>query len=269
MMVEANDLRPLHVRVCQLDIAWEDKSANFARVEDLLKTDPPAPGSLIVLPEMFATGFSMNAAALAEAPGGPTEQFLAGLASRTGCHVLAGLPARADASGGPTNDAVVFDTSGRLVDRYSKMRLFSFADEHRHYRPGEDVRVMEVGALKAAPLVCYDLRFPELARRAVARGAELLIYIANWPAVRQEHWLALLRARAIENQAFVVGANRCGDSPHNRYGGGSVIFDPQGQTLAQAGDAPAVIAADLDVRALLAYRQHFPALRDMGPSDAR
>lgn len=263
MMAEADDLPPLHVLVCQLDIAWEDKPANYARVEELLSAAPPA-GSLIVLPEMFATGFSMSAAALAEPPGGPTEQFLARLASRTGCHVLAGLPARSDASTGPTNDAVLLDPSGRLVTRYSKMRLFSFADEHRHYRPGQDVCLVEVGGLCVAPFVCYDLRFPELARRAVARGAELLIYIANWPLVRHEHWLALLRARAIENQAYVIGANRCGASPHNTYGGGSVLFGPRGQTLAQAGDAQDIIAADLDVHALLAYRQHFPALRDMG-----
>jgi len=114
-----------------------------------------------------------------------------------------------------------------------------------------------------APFVCYDLRFPEVFRIAAARGAQLLAVIANWPSAREAHWLTLLRARAIENQAYVAGVNRCGEDPRLRYTGRSVIIDPRGEVLADAGSDEAVITADIDLADLEEYRRSFPALADM------
>jgi predicted amidohydrolase len=114
-----------------------------------------------------------------------------------------------------------------------------------------------------SPFICYDLRFPEAFRGAVRRGARAFVVIANWPAERHEHWDLLLRARAIENQAFVVGVNRCGSDPRHAYAGGSMIVDPQGGILARAGGEECVISADLDAASLMEYRERFPALGDM------
>ena len=116
-----------------------------------------------------------------------------------------------------------------------------------------------------APLVCYDLRFPEAFRRATVAGANLLLVIANWPTPRLAHWTQLLIARAIENQAYVVGVNRCGADPQVPYPGGSVVIDPRGQIITQLDSKPGVLRADLKLAELLEYRQAFPALADIRP----
>ena len=120
------------------------------------------------------------------------------------------------------------------------------------------------GGFTVAPFVCYDLRFPELFRAAARKGADLLVVIAAWPVKRIEHWLTLLRARAIENQAWVVGVNRCGREPHFIYNGRSVVVDPHGAIVADAGEIEKVLAASVDAEAVRAWRAEFPALRDAG-----
>jgi len=114
-----------------------------------------------------------------------------------------------------------------------------------------------------APFICYDLRFPELFRMAVRQGAQLYVVIANWPASRVHHWVTLLQARAIENQAYVVGVNRCGSDPKVAYAGRSLVVSPRGVILADAGGGERVLSAELDLAALQAYRAEFPVLQDM------
>jgi len=116
---------------------------------------------------------------------------------------------------------------------------------------------------RVSPFICYDLRFPEVFRAATRRGAQVLVVIANWPATRVEHWVTLLRARAIENQAYVAGVNRCGNDPKLAYPGRSVIVGPWGEVMADAGDGEGVAWADLDFAALESYRREFPVLRDI------
>ncbi len=254
----------MNLACCQFEIAWEHKEANFARVEALVEAASPEAGTLVLLPEMFATGFTMNAAEVAEAPDGPTTAFLAGLARRHAIWVQAGVVLRGRRSPRPRNEAVVLSPEGRLVARYAKRRLFSLADEPRHYAAGRSVAVFAWRDARVAPAVCYDLRFPELFRGAVARGAEILAVIACWPAAREEHWLTLLRARAIENQCYVAGANRVGNEPTGlAYSGRSVLVDPRGTILADAGRGERVIQAAIDLDGLRRYRREFPALRDM------
>ena len=242
----------------QLDIAWEDPEANFSTVRALLAAARPPAGALVVLPEMFSSGFSMD---VDRAAGGGAEGFVEGLARELGVTVVAGVVSRSK-DGRGLNQAFVAAPSGPLA-RYSKIHPFSFAGETRHYASGKEVAVFRWGEVAVCPFVCYDLRFPEVFREGVRKGAQLYAVIANWPEAREAHWLALLKARAIENQAFVVGVNRCGRDPKLAYSGRGQVIDPRGNVLADGGNAEGVFGADVDLAALLRYRSEFPALSDM------
>ena len=254
----------MHVACCQFDIAWEDKPANYGRVEALVGAAELEPDTLLLLPEMFATGFSMNAERIAEPLDGPTAGFVGSLARQHGIHVLAGIVIQPDdSSSRPRNQAFLFTPDGRLAGRYAKVHRFTFAGEDGHYGAGERPVVCDVAGWRVQPAVCYDLRFPELFRGRETRGAELICVIANWPAARESHWLTLLKARAIENQAYVAAVNRCGRDPNVAYSGRSQIIDPRGEVLADGGGAEAIIRAELDLAALQDYRRKFPALNDI------
>jgi len=252
----------MHAVLCQPESVWEDKEATEAGVRTLLAATPFPPGSLVVLPEMFATGFSMNVEATAEAPGGPTERFLHSLAEEYGCCVLGGLVAWRD--GAPRNQAVAVTPDGTVLTRATKQRPFTPAGEEHSYPGGDGPVIFDWGGFRIAPLICYDLRFPELFRSAAAAGATLFTVLANWPAPRHHHWRTLLAARAIENQAAVLGVNRSGRDPAHRYAGGSLALDAQGLLLAEAGEEKAVVVTELDPGGVAAGRAAFPALRDAG-----
>jgi len=247
---------------CQTDITWENKSANHARVEKLLGASKPERGALVLLPEMFSTGFSMNVSGIQEGAAAVTTTFLAGLAREFGVYVLGGVVTAAD-DGQGFNQAAVFDPEGRELTRYTKMQPFSLGAETKHYHAGKGPMFFQWQDLSVAPFICYDLRFPELFRAAVQRGAQLFAVIANWPVTRIQHWITLLQARAIENQAYVAGVNRCGTDPKYAYNGRSIIVDPHGNILADAGDGERVISADIDPAVVVKWREDFPALRDM------
>lgn len=255
----------MNVAGVQFDIAWENKAQNFAKVREILQAASLPRSSLIVLPEMFATGFSMNAATIAEPYGGETEQFLASLAKDLRCCIVGGAAMRAR-DGRTRNKALVFSDTGELIGFYAKMRPFSPGKEHDHYTAGERVSVFECGGIRIAPFICYDLRFPELFRSAVAEGRpELFVVIASWPEKRCTHWLPMLQARAIENQAYVVAVNRIGNDPYYSYAGQTVIINPHGQILADAGREEGVIQVQLDLAELQKYRNGLPFLDDLKP----
>ncbi|MFB3787809.1 MAG: carbon-nitrogen family hydrolase [bacterium] len=254
-------MKSMEVIGIQFNIAWEDKRANFEKVQALLEPVDIAPGSLIVLPEMFATGFSMNVAGIFEDEAGETFAFLRDLARRYRSCAVGGVVTRGP-DGRGRNEAVVIDPGGILHARYRKMHPFSLAGEHRHYEPGQDVVTFAWGEFTTAPFICYDLRFPEVFRRAVRRGADLCVVIACWPAKREAHWTALLRARAIENQAWVIGINRCGSDPGHTYSGRSLIVDPRGEVIADAGNGEGILQAEADHAFVKKYRQELPFLAD-------
>jgi omega-amidase len=253
----------VNVIALQPDIEWENKPANFHRVRRLLAQAAPEKDSLVILPEMFATGFSMNMEKIAEFYGGETEQFLAGIAREYGIGIIAGVATRGR-SGQVRNKALVFSTTGELVAFYSKRRPFTPGGENEHCVPGERPVVFEFAGWGISPLICYDLRFPELFREAAAVSQPaLFVVIANWPAKRSLHWLRLLPARAIENQAYVVGVNRVGTDPFYHYKGRSMVLDPQGEVLADAGENEGWVRAHLDSDNLKRYREGLPFLRDL------
>ncbi|MAT70507.1 MAG: amidohydrolase [Planctomycetaceae bacterium] len=243
----------MHVALVQLDIAWQAKAANLAKARDLT-ADVPA-GSLIVLPEMFDVGFTMKSEV---AVAGDSAAGVAELARVRQCTVAAGVVVRDDA--GARNACLIFGPDGRELGRYYKRRPFALVHEGRHYAAGAQAVVVDAAGAKLGPTICYDLRHPQVFREPALAGAEVLINVANWPAARAGHWTALLTARAIENQAYVLGCNRCGRDPYAEYPGRSVVIDPMGEVIAEAGAEETVLQADIDVPRVQQVRSELPFL---------
>ena len=252
----------MKVYCCQLDIAWENKPENFKKVRSLLAAARPDPGSLVVLPEMFSTGFSMNVAAISEQAAPGAEQFIRDLAKEFAVTIVAGIVNQTPEGKG-LNEALVISPEGKELTRYTKIHPFTFGKELEHYNRGKAIHSFEWNTLKVAPFICYDLRFPEIFRSAVRQGAEMYVVIANWPNKREQHWVTLLQARAIENLAYVIGVNRAGADPKLVYPGRSLIIDPHGNILADAGPAEKIISAEINPDVVRCWRQDFPALKDI------
>jgi predicted amidohydrolase len=244
------------VTLLQCELAWEAPADNRSQFAAVIAAANPQT-DLIVLPEMFTTGFSMNALANAEEPGGPTEQWLLALAREYDCAVTGSIAVR---DGGAVYNRLLFATPDAL-HHYDKRHLFRMAGEHQRYAPGSERVIVEWRGWRIKTEVCYDLRFPVFSRN---RGDyDLLLNVANWPAPRAAHWRALLPARAIENLACVVGVNRIGrDANGLDYVGDSVAIDARGDYLANLGDRPACETACFSGAALLDYRERFPSHLD-------
>jgi predicted amidohydrolase len=247
----------MRIVAVQFDPQWESPQANLQTVEMML-AGKVSRDDLVVLPEMFATGFTMNTAA-ATGAFEPTRSHLQTLSARDGVCIVAG--AAASGSEGAENLAMVFRPTGAMVS-YIKLHPFSLGGEKEHYRPGREIMTFAWQGFTVAPFVCYDLRFPEIFRAAARQGATLFTVIANWPISRGEHWITLLRARAIENQAYVLGVNRIGRDPNTLYGGRSILVDPSGIVRADAGDAAALLRCEIDASLVAQTRQKFPFLSD-------
>lgn len=251
----------LDVLAVQMDIVWEDKATNYETVLRLLNETRPKPGTLVVLPEMFATGFSMNEAAVAEPEDGPTRAFLAQLAREFGVCVVGGFAGRG-ADGQLRNLSVAMSPDGKTLASYAKMRPFRPGGEI--YVSGTEPTVFAWQEATISPFICYDLRFPEIFRPAAAQWQPTVYtVIASWPVARILHWVRLLQARAIENQAYVIGVNRIGTDRENTHVGRSLIVDFNGDILADAGAAEMVITASLDFDKLAFYRQDKPFLQGL------
>ncbi|MHC4415828.1 MAG: nitrilase-related carbon-nitrogen hydrolase [Planctomycetota bacterium] len=248
----------MRVAAVQFDIAWENKPANHATVERMLSEAQIEPGTFVVLPELADTGFSFNLDAIVD---DRSLAWATGLARRLGIWLQPGFADRGP-DGKGRNCAAIISPRGEVVGVYHKVHPFSYGEETEHYAGGDRLLIRPCGGAAVCPLICYDLRFPELWRIAAAAGAEVFTIGASWPEPRTAHWQTLLAARAIENQAYVVGVNRVGSDPRLRYEGRSMIIPPGGDVVAEAGDGPAVLTCRLDVAALRRWREAFPALRD-------
>lgn len=252
----------MKVVAVQMNMAWEDKSANHLNSRRLLADAEVAPGSLVIFPEMFETGFSMDTAVTAQSKRAEGERLLRELAAEHDCAVMGGVAAPAHA-GVSANHCVVFAPDGTELCRYQKMQPFTLTGEDKHYPAGDTWRIFEWQGVKIAPFICYDLRFPEIFRPAIAGGAEMITLIACWPAVRSEHWVRLLQARAIENLCPVVGVNRCGEEVQLKFDGRSCAFNHLGECLFEADEAEQTFETAIDIEAARRWRAKFPALRDM------
>ncbi len=244
----------------QHDITWEDRDANFAHLEPMVASAAGFGARLVVLTEMFATGFSMDAALHAEAEYGPSTRFLTEMAAAHGVWTCGSVAARRSGAVKPSNLLVLAAPDG-TVHHYEKIHPFSYSREHEHYAAGDRFLTVEIDAVRCSFFVCYDLRFAD-EFWALAHETDCYVVVANWPESRRAHWRALLQARAIENQAYVVGVNRVGAGNRLAYVGDSMIVDPLGELLATAAAAETVISADVDPERVRVVRKQYPFLQD-------
>ena len=249
----------MKVAAIQHDIVWEDAVATRRHVAPLIAAAAASGARLVALTEMFATGFSMYPERIAEDEGGPTEEFLLEQAREHSTHLVASIAQRG-ADGRYRNNAVLASPGG-AVHRYAKIHPFSFAGEHERYAAGERHLTVDIEGLRVTVFVCYDLRFAD-EFWPLASGTDLYVVPANWPEPRREHWRTLLRARAIENQAYVLGVNRVGGVKDLEYVGDSAIIDPLGRTLVEASLVESVLVAEVEAASVAAVRADFPFLTD-------
>jgi predicted amidohydrolase len=247
--------------IVQSGLAWEDRDANLAHLSSLLDTAAPGTG-IVVLPEMFTTGFTMNPAPLAEGMDGPTVKWMKERSSAGGYALCGSVIIGGE---GMFYNRMIFVTPSGEVNFYDKRHLHSMSGEHTVYSRGNRRVVVTFREFSFNLQVCYDLRFPVWSRN---RGdTDVIIYSANWPSVRSSVWKALLVARAIENQCYVIGVNRVGESPDGTaYTGDSAIIGPKGEILASLEPgAQGVVSAMLSIESLEKYRTDMPIWRDADP----
>lgn len=246
------------VSIVQQPLAWHDATANRSHFADVIA---PLAGQtdLVVLPEMFTTGFTMKPEQYAEAANGPTRDWLHSQAKSLDAMVGGSIAVNEQ---GRYYNRFMLVTPDGAVFHYDKRHLFSIGGEHRHYCPGARAQLVEWRGVRLCPLVCYDLRFPVFSRRRPGLDYDLVLYVASWPDPRREHWITLLRARAIENLAYCVGVNRIGDDPVHHYAGDSAVLDYLGRPLLELGDRAGVATATIDLEAQREWRDRFPAHLD-------
>ncbi|HET8618798.1 MAG TPA: carbon-nitrogen family hydrolase [Acidimicrobiales bacterium] len=250
----------MRVAVVQHDICWEDREATFAHLAPRVAAAAGAGAQLVLLSETFATGFSMRTEVTAEPEGGPSSQWLAAQAEAHGVWVGGSVPEVAAEGGDPYNTFVLAGPDG-TQHRYRKIHRFGYGGEDRKFAAGSDHVTVTVEGVRLSLFVCYDLRFAD-EWWAVARDTDAYLCVANWPAARRRHWQALLVARAIENQAYVVACNRVGRGGKLDYAGDSMVIDPMGEVLASAAGDEALLVAEVDPARVAAARDEFGFLAD-------
>ncbi len=250
----------MRIAALQSDIVWEDPEANYERLRPWVAAAAGAGARLLVLPEMYAQGFSMATERIAEPVDGPSTRFLVEEAERFGLWLAGSLPELPEGGERPCNTLVVAGPGGE-IHRYRKIHPFSYAGEHEHYQAGDAFVSVVIEGVRFTLFVCYDLRFAD-EFWATAVETDVYLVVANWPEKRRHHWQALLPARAIENQAYVVGVNRVGQGGSLTYRGDSRIIDPMGEVLAAAAEQETLLLADVDSAVVRQTRQKLPFLLD-------
>lgn len=250
----------MKIGLIQYNPIWEKPQSNIEKIEKLLellneKID------LLVLPEMSLTGFTMESRKFAEDLDGISTQYFMKLSQRLKCHIFAGIIEKSEE--GIFNSLVHFDKDGLIAARYRKIHPFGYGMEDKNYSAGKEIVITKIDNVKIGLSICYDLRFPELYRLYAKQRADLLVNIANWPVQRIEHWRTLLKARAIENQAFVIGVNRVGNDPHLQYNGFSSVYDPMGNELLSVKDEENIFVVELNFDFVKETREKLPFLEDM------
>ncbi|MFC5531809.1 carbon-nitrogen family hydrolase [Cohnella yongneupensis] len=259
---------PLRIAIVQMNIEAGNPEANFAKMAAKLEeaaTANPKP-DLIVLPEMWNTGYALDRIqSLADPDGTRTKAFMSAFCRKHGVSVHAGSIARLNGTT-VTNTTYIFDTQGEEIGQYSKIHLFQLMNEHLHLDAGESLGRFELGGVPAGTMICYDIRFPELARKLALDGARILFVPAEWPHPRLHHWRTLLQARAIENQMYVVSCNTVGESGASTFFGHSMVIDPWGEVIAEAEEVEMTLTAEINLALVDEVRGRIPVFADRRPS---
>lgn len=250
-------MEPFHLTYLQIDLHWEDFPANQQRLDHYISA-LNQPSDLILLPEMFGSGFTMEPQHVAQEMNGPAVQWMGETAQKSGASIMGSLVIQEE--GQYFNRLLCADPDGS-IQYYDKRHLFSYAGEEKTYTPGNHHLILTIKGWRILPLICYDLRFPVWSRNV--SGYDILVYVANWPTPRIDAWTALLKARAIENQCYVAGVNRVGEDPlGNQYSGQSAVFDMGGHVVIGSGDKEETRTAVLDHQVLTDYRKRYTFLPD-------
>lgn len=249
----------------QMDIAFGDPNRNYQHAEKLIETAMKERPDIIVLPELWTTGYDLTRLdEIADKNALKTIDFLIMMAKKYQVHFVGGSVAnRGDM--GVKNTLLIINNKGQLVHSYSKLHLFKLMDEHLYLKAGDEVGLFDLDNQTYGGVICYDIRFPEWIRAHTAKGAQSLFVVAEWPLSRLSHWRSLLIARAIENQCFIIACNRSGNDPKNEFAGHSMIIDPWGEVIAEAGASEEILSAAIDLDLVKEIRKQIPIFEDRRP----
>ncbi|MEH7306143.1 carbon-nitrogen family hydrolase [Neobacillus drentensis] len=255
----------LKISCLQMDIAFGDPNKNYQLAERLIEKSLDNRPNVIVLPELWTTGYDLTRLnEIADDYALQTIEFLQKAAKKYQVHFVGGSVANREKNG-VKNTLLIINKEGKLVHKYSKLHLFKLMDEHLYLEAGSQKGLFEIENNKFAGSICYDIRFPEWIRAHSAEGAEALFVVAEWPAPRLSHWRALLIARAIENQCYVIACNRSGQDPNNHFAGHSMIIDPWGEVIAEAGNNQEILTAEIEMDLVKEIRSQIPIFTDRKP----
>lgn len=248
-----------------MDIAFGDPNKNYQHAEKLIENAMKDNPDIIVLPELWTTGYDLTRLdKIADRNAEKTIDFLKKAAKKYQVHFVGGSVAnRGDQ--GVKNTLLIISNEGELVHKYNKLHLFKLMDEHLYLEAGEEKGLFKLDNLNFGGVICYDIRFPEWIRAHTAAGTEALFVVAEWPAPRLAHWRSLLIARAIENQCFVIACNRAGSDPNNKFAGHSMIIDPWGEVIAEAGPSEEILTAVIELDLVKDIRRQIPIFEDRRP----
>jgi predicted amidohydrolase len=255
----------MKIALAQMDISLGKPDENVMKARNMTADAAERGADVIVFPELWSTGYDLENAALHSAPidkGGFAE--MSSLAKRYNIHVL-GSCLSLLRQGRFGNTAALFNPDGRILGEYTKVHLFRLMDEHRYLTAGDYLTVAKTLWGKTGLAICYDLRFPELFRSYALAGARAVFLLAEWPHPRLAHWQVLLRARAIENQMYVIACNRVGMSKDSRFFGHSCVIDPRGQIVVEAGEDEELLIAEIKMNEVDRTRSEIPVFADRKP----
>ncbi|MFC4557556.1 carbon-nitrogen family hydrolase [Virgibacillus kekensis] len=250
------------IAMIQYDIVFGDPAKNRERAEKWIAEAAETEAEIILLPELWTTGYDLTRLdEIADKDAKESIEFLSNQAKKWNVTFVGGSVAE-QCEDGVRNTLLVINQNGELVHKYSKLHLFQLMDEHLYLEDGQDESDFELDGEKASGFICYDIRFPEWLRKSAVNGTKVMFVVAEWPAPRIDHWRALLQARAIENQCFIVACNRVGADPKNEFGGMSLVIDPWGEITAEGSSGEEIVTTEIDLDLVDEVRGRIPIFQD-------
>ncbi|PLS02807.1 carbon-nitrogen hydrolase [Neobacillus cucumis] len=256
----------IKVSCLQMDIAFGDPVRNYQSAEKLIEKAMEKHPDILVLPELWTTGYDLTRLdEIADQHAMQTITFLQAAAKKHKVHFVGGSVANRGEKG-VSNTLLIITKEGEVIHQYDKLHLFKLMDEHLFLEAGSKKGLFQVEDHLFAGVICYDIRFPEWIRAHTSEGAVALFVVAEWPAARLQHWRTLLIARAIENQCYVIACNRSGSDPNNQFAGHSLIIDPWGEIIAEAGEQEDILSAEINLELVKEIRKQIPIFEDRKPN---